>query len=215
MNKNRFILMLLATLLGGCSSLGARAPAGVDLTGIWDLNPQYSDKPSALRARERHEERHPHRRFGERREGSGEMRAPGGIGQGPGGGFPVGRPGGMGGYGGFGMQHHLISELGAHEMDIEQRRASLRIEYDRRDSVIYHWGEQQSRRDVGEPPSGWVKGNFVIKAEGRGGRRIERTFLLAADHKSLTVVTKLGGHSMTQRYDLNQAATAKVYGNRH
>lgn len=212
MHRKSRLLLLIAALLSGCSSLGSRAPAGVDLTGIWDLNPQYSGKPSELLKHVHHERRRVHRRFGEDREEGGMTGGPGGIGQGPGGGFPIGQPTGMGGAYGGGMRLGLIAELGAHELDIEQRQSSLRIEYDRKQSVIYHWGENAGRRNFGEPPSGWIKGNFVIKATGRGGHGIERTFELSADHQTLTVVTKLGNHSMTQRYDLNKAATARVYG---
>ena len=139
-------------------------------------------------------------------------RGPGGIGQGPGGGFPLGRPAGGGEFAARRMGRGFVAELNAGEMDIEQRSDSMRIEYDRKDTRIYHWGEDKRRRDPDEPASGWSKGNYVIRAEGRGVRGIVRTFTLSTDHKTLTVVTTLGKHSITQRYDLNQAATANVYG---
>lgn len=216
MNNKSCVLIFAVALLSGCASLGSRAPAGVNLTGIWDLNPAQSDKPPALfRGGAQHRERRPHRHFGELREEGRMYGGPGGIGQGPGGGFPLGRPGGMGaGYGADDMRRHLIAEIGARELDIEQRENSLRIEYDRKRSVIYHWGESASQRSFDEPASGWVKGHFTIKAAGRNGRGIERTFVLSASHRMLTVVTKLGRHSITQRYALNRAATRKVYGSR-
>jgi hypothetical protein len=207
----RTIAIVFVLSLVACSSLRTRAPQDVDLTGIWDLDAQDSDSPGALVGSIRHEARGMrHRRGGRRDEDRGV--APGGIGQGPGGGFPIGRPAGIrgGGPGATGMHGGWTSELGAREMDIEQRKDSTRIEYDGRDMKIYDWGANRGNR--GKVASGWDKNDFVIKAEDPAGRGIERRFVLSADRKVLTVVTTAASASITQRYELDEATTRKVYG---
>ena len=210
MKIQRLLVLLVPLLLTACSSLGSRAPAGVDLTGIWDLNTTRSDSPRNLLSHMTHREARHHRRFGDQDgPGRGE-RGPGGIGRGPGGGFPLAESGR--GYGAGLMRRSLLSELGAHELDMEQRKGAMRIEYDRKDVEIYHWGEQSSRRNPWEPPSGWKGHKFVITTRGRRGLSLERNFTLSGDQKTLTVETRIGKKTMMQQYDLNEAATAHVYG---
>lgn len=206
MHSRHFIIVLLTLSVAACGSLGRRAPRSVDLTGIWDLNAPHSQSPRLLRSAETRERR-PHRRFGEPA-GPRMPSGPGGIGQGPGGGFPLARGGARAPLGGEGQG---LGRLGAAELDIEQRSDSTRIEYDRKEMRIYRWGERNHA--PGEAVSGWRDGNFVIEINGRGAG-LERTFKLSADRKTLTVITRLGHRSITQRYDLNAAVTAKVYGTR-
>ena len=210
MKSQRLLVLLVPFLLTACSSLGSTAPAGIDLTGIWDLNTARSDSPRKLLSHMTHREARHHRRFDDRDGPGSGGRGPGGIGQGPGGGFPLARSGG--GYGAGFMHRGLLSELGAHELDMEQRKGALRIEYDRKDVEIYHWGEQSGRRNPWEPPSGWQGQKFVITTRGRRGLSLERTFTLSGDQKTLMVETRIGKKTMMQQYVLNEAATAHVYG---
>lgn len=217
-------LLLLIILLSGCSTLSTTVPENINLTGIWRLDPDFSDDPAKRIAAARS--------GGQRGKGSrgGLGSGRGGMGSGRGGmgsgrgGMSSGR-GGMGsGRGGMGsgrgrgssgmglsrsQMRAFLDELQSPELDIEQRDKSTLIEYDGGKIEVYRWGEMKKGNRKIE--SGWKKDSFVLKLKRGKGPMLTRIFSVSEEGDTLTAITSFNKVKITQLYKLDREATDEAY----
>jgi len=201
----RYLLLLLVvlSLLPGCSSLSTEPPLNYNLTGQWQLNVALSDSPN-LAALARSSGRRSS-------DAGGRKRQRGGVGSGTGRGQKNGgRSGGLSKTGTTNGNHSplMVQVLIATQMSIEQNEESMGIDYAGLDYRDVSWGEH--KREELTINTGWHEGNLVIMTEG-GRLRVEETYILSDDGSRLTAIVELEGGKndqvFTRVFERENAAT--------
>jgi hypothetical protein len=202
-------LMLVGSLLAGCSTMGSHPPKHLDLSGQWQLNESLSDDPMAVMREHRSGgsggmHRHP-----------GGMGGMGGMGGGMGGPSGMGGPGGMGGVGhhggggqggggpgggrsGGGSRRAPNSDLlvRPEKLSIQQGASMLKLIADGV-PTDFEYGEKVMASVQGgaaERTSGWKGQDFVVKYKVTdGGPTATRSYELNDGGHQLIVTTEVSG----------------------
>jgi len=129
--------MLMALAVSACSHVETRSPAGVDLSGTWELDPRHSDSPPPLGRRSR-----------------SQMEDADGTGTTPGGAPPR-----------YGGPLPLLTMVTATEMVIAQDALSMGIEYPNQPYRDVKWGTQ--KRGLYTIDAGWEKEQLLVETKSK------------------------------------------------
>jgi hypothetical protein len=166
--------LLLMLALAGCTGQALRSPAGVDLTGTWQLDPARSDT-GALH------EHHHDADMGERQM-AGQAEQPSSP-------------------GGFTEPNHesrghvpppRLPMLTATEMTIAQDATSMGIAYPNQPYRDLKWGKQ--KHDLYVVQAGWEKNQLVVETTSTP-LHVKETYTLSDDGNTLTLRVDLGGRA--------------------
>jgi hypothetical protein len=190
------IAALFVVTLAACSTLSAKPPAKVQLSGQWQLNEGLSEDP-AQQARQSYSGGG----GGMGRHGGGGGRMHGGFGGGRGGGGGGGYGGGYGS-GSSGSSHSGSAPTSspegtgrAKDVSIEQGAKELKLSADGADT-LFVYGEKVTSsfgRGVADRTSGWKDSAFVVEYDSKQGQKVTRRYEILDDPDQLVVTTKISG----------------------
>jgi hypothetical protein len=191
MPKTTLCLMLVGSLLAGCSTMGSHPPKHLDLSGQWQLDESLSDDPAAVMREHRSGHGGGMRHHGGDMGGMGGPGAMGGAGHHGGGGWSGG--GDSSGRGRSPGNGFLVQP---ENLSIQQGTSMLKLIAD---SVPtdFEYGEKVMASVQGgaaERTSGWKGQDFIVKYKVTdGGPTATRSYELGDAGRQLIVNTEISG----------------------